>query len=105
VARNWKMKGLLGTAVVVLALAFAPAALAQNSSQDVYGPQGNQALGVGTGGGPDEPGTTSSSGGSSLPFTGLDVSLLAGGGLLLLLIGVGMAVAVPRHRQSSSSSS
>ena len=97
---NARFKAVLGAAIVALSLLLVPAALAQNSSTEVYGGEANQTLGVNAGGGPDEPGTTSSD--STLPFTGLDVSLLAGGGLILLLIGVGMAVAVPRHRHTPS---
>lgn len=88
-------------ATSVLALALAPAAIAQNSSAEVYGGQGTEAVAGATGGGPEDPGATASSNESALPFTGLDVGLLAGGGLLLLLIGLGMARVIPRHEHSA----
>lgn len=89
-------------ATSVLALALAPAAIAQNSSAQVYGGQGTEAV-AGATGGPEDPGATgtASTNESSLPFTGLDVGLLAGGGLLLLLIGLGMARVIPRHEHSA----
>ena len=79
---NFSMRSLLLALVLVLALA-APAG-AQNATQDGYSGAGPQAI-ERTGG----PG--SGSGGSgSLPFTGLDLLLVAGLGAGLLGIGAGM---------------
>jgi hypothetical protein len=97
---------ILSAATVVLALAFAPAALAQSSSVDTYGGQGGEVAGLvssgdsGSPGSPSGDGTASSS--SALPFTGLDVTLLAGGGLVLLLAGIGMARLVGRTEDSTA---
>jgi hypothetical protein len=80
-------------AVIVLALALAAPAFAQPSSQDGYTDQAGQVQAqvdeesgapvavTGSGGG---------GGGGSLPFTGLDVALIAGAGALLVGAGIGM---------------
>jgi hypothetical protein len=57
----------------------APVALAQQSSVDGYG--------GGAGGIQSE---VEGGGGGSLPFTGLDLGLLIGGGLVLLAVGFGL---------------
>lgn len=83
---------------VVAALAFAPAVYAQDSSFEAYSGQRGEAVGA-TGGGsdPTDPGsavqssTSSDSGSGVLPFTGLDVGFLLGGGLLLIAVGAGLA--------------
>jgi hypothetical protein len=79
-------------AITVLALALAAPAFAQPSSQDGYTDQAGQvqaqvddessapAVATSSGGG----------GGGSLPFTGLDVALIAGAGVLLVGAGIGM---------------
>ena len=79
-------------AILVLALALAAPAFAQPSSQDGYTDQAGQVQAqvdeessapvavTGSGGG----------GGGSLPFTGLDVALIAGAGVLLVGAGIGM---------------
>lgn len=81
---------------LVLMLALAVPALAQGPSQDGYSPDGPQVLeqtrdggddpgdgaGGGSGGGGDESG--------SLPFTGMDLLLVAGLGAGLLGVGAGM---------------
>ena len=79
-------------AILVLALALAAPAFAQPSSQDGYTDQAGQVqaqvdeessapvAATGSGGG----------GGGSLPFTGLDVALIAGAGVLLVGAGIGM---------------
>jgi hypothetical protein len=77
-----------------IALALAPAASAQSSSVGGYGGQGDQLAGIAVG---TDPGAGGSASGGSLPFTGLDVSLLIGGGLLLLGIGIVMTRMVPRR--------
>jgi hypothetical protein len=79
-------------AILVLALVLAAPAFAQPASQDGYTDQAGQVQAqvneessapvavTGSGGG----------GGGSLPFTGLDVALIAGAGLLLVGAGIGM---------------
>ena len=79
-------------AILVLALVLAAPAFAQPSSQDGYTDQAGQVQAqvdeessapvavTGSGGG----------GGGSLPFTGLDVALIAGAGVLLVGAGIGM---------------
>jgi hypothetical protein len=105
---------MLYTAITVLALSLAVAAPAfGQSSQEGYNPVGPTTLdqvdeggngggaggagntGTGTGAtNSTDPGTTVSQtgepDGGNLPFTGLDVALLVGGGALLLLMGLGM---------------
>jgi hypothetical protein len=67
----------LGSAVLATVVVWAPTALAQDSSVDGYGGvQGGIQSDV--------------EGGGSLPFTGLDLGLLIGGGLLLLALGFGL---------------
>ena len=92
----------------MLALALAPAALAQSSSVDTYSPGGGDVAAVAAGGDDSgdsgdsgSPSGTAASSSSALPFSGLDVGLLAGGGFLLLLIGVGMARMVPRDQDAT----
>jgi len=69
--------GCLVTAVVV----YAPVALAQQSSVDGYG---------GGAGGIQSEVESGGGAGGSLPFTGLDLGLLIGGGLVLLAVGFGL---------------
>jgi hypothetical protein len=69
VARLSFLAATLGT------LLLAPAALGQESSEQVHGTGGASAQGR-------------ISGGGSLPFTGLDFVLLVGGGLVLLAFGL-----------------
>ena len=77
------------TAVLTLALT-APAAFAQ-SSQDGYIQEGPSVVDR-TGGGPDSPVSESgtSPSGDELPFTGLDLGLVAVAGASLMLLGFGM---------------
>jgi hypothetical protein len=83
----------------VLALAFASAAVAENSSVETYaGGGGNIQTQVGSGD-PSDPSATGGSG--SLPFTGLDVGLALGGGLVLLAGGVLIARLTPRGERGS----
>ena len=84
-----KSRMILSTIVLVVALALAPAAFADNSSVGTYAGQGGEVAGSVAGGEGADPGEAANS--SALPFTGLDLELLAGGGLLLLLGGFGMA--------------
>jgi hypothetical protein len=97
-----QLKRAVAAAVAVLILAFPAGAIAQQSAQDAYGPKGQIEEDVGgdqggvggspgAGGGSGEASSPSSgNAGSGLPFTGLDVALLAGAGALLLGAGVGM---------------
>jgi hypothetical protein len=84
--------------VLVAALVFSTAAVAQDSSVQTYGGGGNFTDQVADPGDPADPGAGAAAGGSaeaadpgSLPFTGLDVGLAVGGALLL--IGLGALVA------------
>ena len=96
-----KIRICAGAVAVVAAmmLALAPVSYGLTSSVETYGGQGGNVAGSvasGTAGGPEatvSPTSASapSSSSSSLPFTGLDVVLLGGGGMLLLLAGVARA--------------
>lgn len=99
-------------ALAVMVLALAPSAWAEGPTDDAYGGQGNvlsEVTSVGSSGEPDddaEPGSSRVSpdvtsipeaktaaqklSSDSLPFTGLDLLLILGGGALLLSIGVGI---------------
>jgi hypothetical protein len=80
-------------AMAVLALALPATALGQTGQSGYTGPEGDiQEQIAGTGGGPGGGPTDAdvSGDGSALPFTGLDVALLVGGGALLLTAGLGM---------------
>lgn len=97
-------KMLAGMATIIMTFALmAPAAMAQ-SSQDGYIQEGPSVLDRTEGDGGEPPAeteppadtepqaNTSQSGGSSdeLPFTGLDLGLVAVAGFSLMLLGVGM---------------
>lgn len=86
-----QLKRALVAAIAVMALVFPAASFAQ-SAQDAYKPQGQieQDVEGDQGGGGEKPAATAGNSGSGLPFTGLDVALLAGAGALLLGAGVGM---------------
>lgn len=97
--------------VGVVALALAPAALAQSSGTGYGGQaggvagqtqQGNNGGGGGVAGktqtGTNGNAASEASGGNGvLAFTGLDLALLAGGGLVLLASGVALSRLVGRH--------
>jgi hypothetical protein len=84
---------------LALVLALATTAFGQ-SSVDGYNDQGGQVLSAvdqgGSGGGGDVAGATTSAtspasdDGGSLPFTGLDLALLAAAGGVLVAVGLGM---------------
>ena len=79
---------LFRLSTLVVSLIVAPAALAAGSAVETYsGSGGAAAAGVASGAN----GTAAATDPGSLPFTGLDVSLLIGGGLVLVLIGVAVA--------------
>jgi len=69
---------IIGTCALAALTVYAPIALAQQSSVDGYG------------GGAGGIQSDVEGGGGSLPFTGLDLGLLIGGGLLLLAVGFGL---------------
>ncbi len=79
-----KVKALFG--VLTAALVAVPSALAVGSAQSVYG--GTAGVSQAQVQAASPAATVSSSG--SLPFTGLDVILLVGGGMLLLLTGIAL---------------
>lgn len=84
------MKIISVVTALVVALALATTASAQQASQDGYLNSGGQVQGQVDQGPPTDgvAGTADTSGGS-LPFTGLDMALLAGAGGLLLAVGLG----------------
>jgi hypothetical protein len=97
------------TAALVLTigvLAFAPGAFAQNSSVDTYGGDGGKVQTQIASGGdpsdPSDPGASATGDPGSLPFTGFDIGLAFGGGLLLL--GVGASVASLNRRTGTEPS-
>ncbi len=83
-------------AMVALALAAAAPAYAQSATGDTYGGRGGGIVGtVDSGDGPSAPApqqtqVASTNDDGSLPFTGLDVGLLALGGVALVGVGVGL---------------
>ena len=77
-------------AILVLALALAAPAFAQPSSQDGYTDQAGQVQAQVDEESSAPVAVTGSGGGGSLPFTGLDVALIAGAGVLLVGAGIGM---------------
>jgi hypothetical protein len=100
---HMQLKRTLAATALITALAFPTAAFGQQSAQDAYKPAGQIEQDVegdqgGVGGSPGAGGgaggetavTPAASSGSGLPFTGMDVALLAGAGTLLLGAGVGM---------------
>ena len=91
---------LSALAAAVLALAFASAAFAENSSVETYGGGGGGVqTQIASGANPSDPSATPDSG--SLPFTGLDLGLALGGGLVLLAGGALIARLTPRGERTS----
>ena len=80
---------LSGITVLALFVALAGPAAAQNGYEGTGGQVQTQVQDTGSGTAGSGTGTASESGGS-LPFTGLDVALLAGAGLLLAGAGFAM---------------
>ena len=102
-----KLTGLT-IVMVIAALALAPAAFAQSTGTGYGGTAGGVAGQVAQGGNGNNDGTNGTAGTGSvatrasgnsgfLPFTGLDVALLLGGGLLLVGTGVGLSRLVGRQ--------
>lgn len=80
-------------AVVALALVVAVPAYGQSATGDAYGGKGGGIVGtVDSGNGPttSTPQQVVSNDSGSLPFTGLDIGLLAVGGLALVGVGMGL---------------
>jgi len=81
-------------AVVAVALAVAAPAYAQSAVSDAYAGKGGGIVGtVESGNGPSASApqqVQNTSGNGSLPFTGLDIGLLALGGVALVGVGVGL---------------
>jgi hypothetical protein len=67
--------------LLAIVAVYAPVALAQQSSVDGYGGGAGGIQSEVEGGG---------GAGGSLPFTGLDLGLLIGGGVVLLAVGIGL---------------
>jgi hypothetical protein len=92
-----RIKHLVVSAIAAYALAVPMSAFGQ-TSQEAYNPPAGQIQeevaqqggGVPGGGGPGGEGDTQPTGGGALPFTGMDLVLLLGGGGLLLSAGLGM---------------
>lgn len=88
---------------IVIAAMTASVALAQSSSVKGYGGKGGATQSALSSGGPGSTGsgggpTAESTGSGALPFTGLDVGLAIGGGLLLLGAGAAVTALTPRRR-------
>lgn len=82
---------LLGMAVLLVGLA-APAVAQDSSIGDGYGGAGTEATGAGTEA--TGAGTQATGGGGRLPFSGLDLGLIAAGGALFVVAGIAMRRAV-----------
>jgi len=77
--------------IVALCLVVPSAALAQSSSLEGYSEPRAEIEGSSTGGGdPKDPGDPAGDTAGSLPFTGLDLGLMAVGGVVLAGMGFGM---------------
>jgi hypothetical protein len=91
--------------VLALTLALTSTAFAQGASSDPYVDEGGQVQGQiqDEGAGTDDEAAATTTGGDtggSLPFTGLDLSLIAGGGVLLLAAGIAMRRLTPGSRSA-----
>jgi hypothetical protein len=102
------IRGVCILAAVVAVLALAPAAFAQTADpyagtgggtqgQVAAGGQGGGTAGGNAAGNPSVAAEPTESDSGLLAFTGLDVALIAGGGLLLLASGVGLSRLVARN--------
>jgi hypothetical protein len=77
--------------VVALALVVAVPAYGQSAVSDTYAGKGGGIVGtVDSGNGPSAPTQVVSTSDNSLPFTGLDIGLLALGGAMLVGVGMGL---------------
>ena len=85
---------VLVLSALAVSVAAVPAFAASTSQEGYTTPAGvvqSDVAGTNNGNGNNANTTTSSTSGSQLPFTGLDVGLIAGAGALLVLLGVGMS--------------
>jgi len=92
------MKTAIGAIVVAAVLALAPAAAGQSSSEQGYGGQAQAENQVQQGAAPAAPAqapaaapSAAPSGVAGLPFSGLDLIAMAGGGLVLVMTGIGLS--------------
>jgi hypothetical protein len=87
-----KRHALLMVVVALALLAIAPMAYGAGAVTDGYGGKGGGVLGaVNSGGGNGTPpAQVAATSNGSLPFTGLDIGLLALGGVVLVAVGVGL---------------
>lgn len=95
---NRTVGALLAAALILFVLALPTFAVAQDASVSGYagGGGGNQGtLGQGNAGGPTTSAQSSQSG--TLPFTGLDIGMMAAGGLILIAAGAGIGRVVSRQ--------
>lgn len=79
------MKRLIGIVMVVLVVTLAPAAAAQDPTVKGYGGVAGEVQGT-----LDEPTTEETRTVGTLPFTGLDLALAGGAGILLVGLGFGL---------------
>lgn len=81
------MKRLIGLVMVIVVMALAPVAAAQSEDPAVnaYGGVAGEIQGT-----LDEPATEETQTVGTLPFTGLDLALAGGAGILLLGLGIGL---------------
>jgi hypothetical protein len=87
-----RISNILAVAIALGALALPATAFGQTSLEGYNGPEGRIQESIAQVGGGDEGGgpAQDAEGGGALPFTGLDLALLLGGGGLLLTAGFGM---------------
>jgi hypothetical protein len=108
--RKFKVHTGAFAVVAALMLVLAPVSFGENSSVGTYGGSGGSVAGsvasgsAGSGPGSAASPTATASSSSGLPFTGFDVALLAGGGLLLVLGGFAMARMVARSESEPADS-
>jgi hypothetical protein len=87
---------IVALTVTIAALVVSSAAYATGSAQQTYGGRGGNVqseVQSGAQGGANDPrgaGTAAAKAPSSLPFTGLDLTLMLGGGLILIASGVAL---------------
>lgn len=86
---------------LLLSLASSSTALGQESAKREYNPP-QSFVASGGGSGDDSSGSADSVGSGSLPFTGLDLGLAAGGALLLIGAGAALATVNGRRRVEQS---
>jgi hypothetical protein len=86
-----RLLAVLVVSVLVLSAVAAPSFAASTSQEGYTTPAGVVQSDVAGNNNSNDANTTRSTSGSQLPFTGLDVGLIAGAGALLVLLGVGMS--------------